>query len=219
MNNFENDNNFFGNENNEEPILSSPESVDKSIDNEEAVSFESSDKEAPSRVYGTYTPISEDASSAQGDDGMASAFDGGAYGGFSGQESNSDSSDYSDSYYMNKSPYGPRFSEEFGQPKSSGKKKKKYISVSAAVIALVLTAAVSIAGGAALSNTSLFGGKSAVVPNGTSLTDNIDKSMGIKTPDTISGAQTIANQGGQVLTTPEIVDKVGPAVVGIINNT
>lgn len=99
------------------------------------------------------------------------------------------------------------------------KKKKRYVSVPAAIIALVLTAVLSIAGGAAVSNTSLFSAKtsdSSSSPSGKKVTVNDD----INNSSSVKGTKAKVNTlTGEALTTPEIVDKVGPAVVGIINKT
>ncbi len=123
----------------------------------------------------------------------------------------------SDSYYMN-SMYQNQ-NEVFFHTQYKAPKKKKYISVPVAIIALVATAFISITGGAVISNLEAFDKISGDVaykntPH-TSVEDNIRTSEKI-----VSGTQTKVNTiNGEVLTTPEIVDKVGPAVVGIINKT
>jgi len=144
----------------------------------------------------------------------------------SGEESSAYSYDEndverSDSYYMNRSPYGPRYDESFYQQNSSRKKKKKYISVPAAVVALVVTAVISITGGAALSNVGLFGGGNNGNSSGnySSVQENINNSASGFGSSAVPEATAIATSGDQPLTTPEIVDKVGPAVVGIVNKT
>lgn len=124
----------------------------------------------------------------------------------------------SDSDYMNPVPETEN-SGDFYNATVRPKKKKRYVSVPAAVIALVLTAVLSIAGGAAVSNTSLFSAKTSDSSSSSSgkkvtVNDNINNSSSVK------GTKTKVNTlTGEALTTPEIVDKVGPAVVGIINKT
>ncbi len=98
-------------------------------------------------------------------------------------------------------------------------KKKKYMSVRAAAIALVLVSVFSITGGALLSGVLM---NSELVsdylyrnsPNSVSVKDNINNSSSINGTTVNNNTLT-----GEPLTTPEIVDKVGPAVVGIINKT
>lgn len=125
----------------------------------------------------------------------------------------------SDGDYMNSVNYIEEDNPNFYNATVRPKKKKKYVSVPAALIALVLTAVISIAGGAAVSNTGLFSSKSeksTATNSGKNVTvkDNIDNSSSVK------GTKTKVNTlTGDALTTPEIVDKVGPAVVGIINKT
>ncbi len=222
MNNFENDNIFSGNGNEAELNSGAPQAEETHIVEEIQLSNEATeevaDDNAPNRIYGTISPLQEEAYESGNPAYSESEFASSETESAGTSAAYEENSQYSDSYYMNKSPYGPRYDESFCKPKSSGKKKKKYISVPAAAVALVLTAAISIAGGAALSNTKLFGGKSGFSQNGSaSLNDNINNS--VHTPESIPGTTAIANQSGQPLTTPEIVDKVGPAVVGIINKT
>ncbi len=129
-------------------------------------------------------------------------------------------SEHTDSYY---SDFGGNDSSnnttaEFVKTTIKPKKKKHYMSVSAAVISLVLTALLSVAGGAFLSNTPLFEKISEQVENHsmpqTTYKDNITYS------ETVKGDSASLNKiNGMPLSTPEIVDKVGPAVVGIINKT
>lgn len=124
----------------------------------------------------------------------------------------------SDSDYMNPVPETEN-SGDFYNATVRPKKKKRYVSVPAAVIALVLTAVLSIAGGAAVSNTSLFSAKTSDSSSSSSgkkvtVNDNINNSSSVK--GTKAKVNTLT---GEALTTPEIVDKVGPAVVGIINKT
>lgn len=123
----------------------------------------------------------------------------------------------SDSYYMNsmyQNQNDPFFHTQYKAPK-----KKKYISVPVAIIALVATAFISITGGAVISNLEAFDKISGDVAYKN--TPHISVEDNIRTSEKIvSGTQTKVNTiNGEVLTTPEIVDKVGPAVVGIINKT
>lgn len=106
----------------------------------------------------------------------------------------------------------------FYTTKTKPYKKKKYMSVKSAIIALALTAIISITGGAALSgyvsysfNSSKEGKNSS---NIASVQDNIKNSSSYEGGTKVNNSLT-----GNPLTTPEIVDKVGPAVVGIINKT
>lgn len=95
-------------------------------------------------------------------------------------------------------------------------KKKKYMSVKAAVVSLVACAIISITGGALLSGIGFSSGLiniSGLIP-GTSVMDNINNSSSQTGTPTAHNSLT-----GEPLSTPEIVDKVGPAVVGIINKT
>ncbi|MBR2404789.1 MAG: trypsin-like peptidase domain-containing protein [Clostridia bacterium] len=123
----------------------------------------------------------------------------------------------SDSYYMNsiyQNQNDPFFHTQYKAPK-----KKKYISVPVAIIALVATAFVSITGGAVISNLEAFKkispGASLNNTSYASVEDNIRTSEKF-----VSGTQAKVNTiNGEALTTPEIVDKVGPAVVGVINKT
>ena len=98
------------------------------------------------------------------------------------------------------------------------RKKKKYISAKAAVLALVFTALLSIIGGAALSGY-VYNGFSddSASRRLVSVDDNINSSSKYTGSNT---TQTNKNSLiGKSLSTPEIVDTVGPAVVGIINKT
>lgn len=97
-------------------------------------------------------------------------------------------------------------------------KKKRHISVKAATIALILTAVLSIIGGAALSGY-VYDGFNDNYNSGklVSVDDNINSSSNYT-----GGNTTKTNKNsllGERLSTPEIVDTVGPAVVGIINKT
>lgn len=123
----------------------------------------------------------------------------------------------SDSYYMDS--ISQNQNDPFFHTQYTPRKKKKYISIPVAIVALAVTALVSITGGAVISNIDVFDKIAATLPyqNAPSSTveDNITASNNI-----VSGTQTKVNSiSGEVLSTPEIVDKVGPAVVGIINKT
>ncbi len=116
-------------------------------------------------------------------------------------------------------------SQSFYTTKTKPYKRKKYMSIKAAAIALVVTAVFSITGGAFLSgfvldSKLLADSISNKLSNAFTIRDNISKSGSY-----VGGTQTSNNTlvsepfTGEPLTTPEIVDKVGPAVVGIINKT
>lgn len=130
------------------------------------------------------------------------------------------SQERTDSYYNDSmgNDYLYNSTNEFVRTTVKPKRKKHYMSVSAAVVSLVLTALISIAGGAFLSNTPIFNAFNPAANEQTSsqttFKDNIAKS------DTVKGDSASVNKiNGQILSTPEIVDKVGPAVVGIVNKT
>ncbi len=123
----------------------------------------------------------------------------------------------SDSYYID-NLYQSQ-TEPFYNTSYKPKKKKKYITVPAAVISLIITAIISVTGGAMMSNLGIFNNHLANQQYNSaqysSVEDNINASNNI-----VEGSNTTVNKiNGQALTTPEIVDKVGPAVVGIINKT
>ncbi|MBE7052498.1 MAG: trypsin-like serine protease [Ruminococcaceae bacterium] len=96
------------------------------------------------------------------------------------------------------------------------RKKKKSVSASALVASLLLTALVSITGGALLAHfidaDTPLAHKSNIAE--TTVGDNITASGNI-----VETTSPASKDKAGVLTTPEIVDKVGPAVVGIINKT
>lgn len=86
---------------------------------------------------------------------------------------------------------------------------KKKVSVLTAAAAIVLTAAISVSG-------------ALLIPRAIKGGDNLAASSGTASPENTPGAAIVANSAvdtanKKALTTPEIVDKVGPAVVGIIN--
>ncbi len=123
----------------------------------------------------------------------------------------------SDSYYYDTFYHNQK--EQFFSTKYAPKKKKKYVSVPVAAISLVLTAIISITGGAFLSNSGILNGAfgSSAEQNYSYYTveENINSS---KSP--IKGDNASVDKiNGMSLSTPEIVDKVGPAVVGIVNKT
>ncbi|MBQ4527115.1 MAG: trypsin-like peptidase domain-containing protein [Clostridia bacterium] len=107
------------------------------------------------------------------------------------------------------------------ETKLKPRRRKKYISITAAVVAMIFTSVISIAGSVCIINSdyfslnkqdaSIYGNSS----NGNvTVEDNINNS---NSGDGFSVTNDIIN--GDVLSTPEIVDKVGPAVVGIVNKT
>lgn len=127
---------------------------------------------------------------------------------------------YSDSYYMNESKIGDNApAQNFYTTNTRPAKKQKYLSIRAAVVAFVCTAVISIAGGAFLSgvayNRGLLGFGGSMYANRGTVQDNIENSESFKGSSNVS----VNKLNGAPLSTPEIVDKVGPAVVGIINKT
>ncbi|MBO5370730.1 MAG: hypothetical protein J6B23_08660, partial [Clostridia bacterium] len=127
---------------------------------------------------------------------------------------------YTDSYYMNAS--GDKVdvnSQPFYRSNFKSKKKKRYVSVPAAVVAMILTATVSISGSALIYKSNLLGNNPANVAHNNSakisVEDNISKSENL-----VEGQKATLNTvNGISLSTPEVVDMVGPAVVGIVNKT
>jgi len=123
----------------------------------------------------------------------------------------------SDSYYYD-TFYHNQKEQFFNTNYTPKKKKKKYLSVPAAVVGFVLTAVISITGGAVLSGFGVFDGifDEGLQENySQSLEENINSSKNF-----VEGTSTSVNKiNGMSLSTPEIVDKVGPAVVGIVNKT
>jgi len=97
-------------------------------------------------------------------------------------------------------------------------KKKRFVSFKTAIASIILTCVISVSGALAFSggfgNISFFGAPKQNNQGQTSVQDNINKSQSFQGTNTTHNTIT-----GEVLTTPEIVDKVGPAVVGIINKT
>lgn len=90
------------------------------------------------------------------------------------------------------------------------KKPKKSVSLVAAIMAVIITAGAS--GFGAYYGTKLFEGTSQLKIEELAGSNPLNN----QTPAIV--AQPVADKDGtQLLTTPEIVDKVGPAVVGIIN--
>lgn len=90
----------------------------------------------------------------------------------------------------------------------SKKSKKKKVSVLSAAIAVVLTAALSVSG-------------AVIIPralNSSKVAKNSSPASGSNTVGAAIVASSAADTADKkALSTPEIVDKVGPAVVGIIN--
>lgn len=121
---------------------------------------------------------------------------------------------HNDMYYMYEENHPSNVRQSFYRESNKPTKKKKYVSVKAAVIALIITSVVSIFGGALLSGVS-SAYLNAMLNPGVSVQDNINNS---NTQPSGSGAG-YTKASGDPLSTPEIVDKVGPAVVGIINKT
>ena len=106
------------------------------------------------------------------------------------------SSSYSDTFYN---------TTVHRKPKRQHKNKK--VSVFTAAAAIVLTAAISVSG-------------SLLIPRAFDKTP--DSTASSASSENTPGAAVVANSASdtadkKVLSTPEIVDKVGPAVVGIIN--
>ena len=124
------------------------------------------------------------------------------------------------SYYFKSSDATRNFEDRsFINQKIKKTKKKHYISVPAAVISLVLTAVISITGSALVTNLDIIKNATTDVEQSeydkTTVEDNIATSnKGVQ-----GTTATVNTLSGEILTTPEIVDKVGPAVVGIINKT
>lgn len=93
------------------------------------------------------------------------------------------------------------------------KKKKRRVPLYAAAIAVVLTAAISVSG-------AVYGPKLVAKLQDSVSFGEQKQTADSKKPTKGSAivAQAVADsEGNKALTTPEIVDKVGPAVVGIIN--
>jgi len=93
------------------------------------------------------------------------------------------------------------------------KKAKKKVPVYALTIAIVLTAAISVTG-------SIYAPKLVAEYKASNSQDADAKEDNKKTEGAKIVAQQVTNsKGNKALTTPEIVDKVGPAVVGITNKS
>jgi len=88
------------------------------------------------------------------------------------------------------------------------KKEKKHrtVRLSALVIAIIFTAVVSVSGYALIS---------PMISGGRVSLDSLQKDAGQVTDGT--DASAVLNTGKRVLTVSEIADKVGPAVVGVVN--
>ena len=96
-------------------------------------------------------------------------------------------------------------------------KKKRYMSVKAAAFSIIFSVILSVVGGAYLSGFILEDKFNKIQKNNTvSVKDNINSSTTYVGKSKKTKNNTLT---GEPLTTPEIVDKVGPAVVGIINKT
>ncbi len=109
-------------------------------------------------------------------------------------------------------------SSEFYNTSYKPSKKKKSISIPAFIASIVATLVVSALGVTFAYNYDEIMNASKSYMNGlknsVTVEDNINASENI-----VKGTQTNVTIAGEPLTTPEIVDKVGPAVVGIVNKT
>lgn len=121
---------------------------------------------------------------------------------------------HSDMYYMYEENHPSNAEQSFYRVSNKPSKKKKYVSVRAFAAALIITSVISILGGALLSGVSQ-GYINTILNPGVSVQDNINSSK--SQPQGTATGYTKAE--GEPLSTPEIVDKVGPAVVGIVNKT
>lgn len=121
---------------------------------------------------------------------------------------------HSDMYYMYEENHPSNAEQSFYRVSNKPSKKKKYVSVRAFAAALIITSVISILGGALLSGFSA-GYINTMLNPGVSVQDNISNSQ--SQPQGTATGYTKAD--GEPLSTPEIVDKVGPAVVGIVNKT
>lgn len=121
---------------------------------------------------------------------------------------------HSDMYYMYEENHPSNAQQSFYKVRNKPSKKKKYVSVRAFAAALIITSVISILGGALLSGVSQ-GYINTILNPGVSVQDNINNSK--SQPQGTAAGYTKAE--GEPLSTPEIVDKVGPAVVGIVNKT
>lgn len=138
--------------------------------------------------------------------------------GFAQQEENTDNepfSYYEADYNTSGADYSSGFSDGFQNERQADfyntniKKKSRFtVPVYAVAIAVVLTAAVTFAGTWGYN----YAKDKVVIENGTV------EIVGNDNPGSaVVATATAERDGKKVLTTPEIVDKVGPAVVGIIN--
>lgn len=121
---------------------------------------------------------------------------------------------HNDMYYMYEENHPSNAEQSFYRVSNKPSKKKKYVSVRAFAAALIITSVISILGGALLSGFSA-GYINTMLNPGVSVQDNISNSQ--SQPQGTATGYTKAD--GEPLSTPEIVDKVGPAVVGIVNKT
>ena len=121
---------------------------------------------------------------------------------------------HNDMYYMYEENHPSNVNQSFFRESKKPTKKKKYVSLKVLVASLIITSVVSIFGGALLSGVSSIYFNAMLNP-GVSVQDNINNSQ--SNPSGSAAGYTTAS--GDPLSTPEIVDKVGPAVVGIINKT
>lgn len=128
--------------------------------------------------------------------------------------SNNDTNDYS---YQSTTDYEPKTEYTYSpnqehQPQKS--KKFPFAKIVASIVAVCLVSAVSISGYVLVSGRM---GNKTDAPMSQTLIDNI---KGENKQDNQKPVQNLATeQKGKIYSTPEVVDMVGPAVVGVINKT
>lgn len=113
--------------------------------------------------------------------------------------------------FQNDVTHEPEIKQEpYTAPEQKTKKTRKArtVKLPVMILAIVLTAVVSVSGYALLS---------PAVSGSPSLEQLQPGVMDTDESGNTSNASTIVNSNRQVLTVPDIVDKVGPAVVGVIN--
>jgi len=99
------------------------------------------------------------------------------------------------------------------------KRVKKHVPAYAMIIAILLTAVVSLGAAVGYMNVQENSGETAVIEQKSDKDTNKVKTQGSgrTTGGAVVATATAGREGMPLLTTPEIVDKVGPAVVGVIN--
>ena len=141
--------------------------------------------------------------------------------------------DMSEDSQENKEDGGEYFSPIYSphldivESKTKPRKKKRHISVFAACVAMFLTMVISVVGSVfivergyydKIFNGDKLSSENSALPEQSgsvsTIEDNINNSKKTKAMNVNNDTLT-----GDVLTTPQIVDKVGPAVVGIVNKT